>query len=128
MPRFLSPEWVEAVNRALAGPEAEEATSGPSMTVRHLVTGAPDGEVEYRLSVSPAGGQATLGPAGRADVTFSSDYATAAAISRGDLTAQRALADGHLRLSGDITALSRLAAALATLEPALAPVRAETTY
>jgi hypothetical protein len=56
------------------------------------------------------------------------DRATAARIAQGEVNAQRALADGRMRIGGDIDVLVRRAAALRAVDDAFAAVRAETTY
>ena len=59
-----------------------------------------------------------------ADVCLETDYATAVALARGEMNAQAALADGRLRVSGDVARLAAHAAALARLDDVFAAVRA----
>ena len=63
-----------------------------------------------------------------ADVRLTTDYDTATAIALGKENAQSALAQGRLRLGGDIDTLVRGAAALTALDDATAALRAATTY
>jgi hypothetical protein len=130
--RFLTPEWFAQVRAA-----SEPAGDCPAdVVVAQVVTGGPDGEVRYRVEVR--GSRATLvaGANGDADMTFTSDYMTAAAIARGDLSTQAALLEGRIRVSGSPAALSEQHPSLgrlenpepADLDPVPASVRAETTY
>lgn len=124
MARFLSPEWIAALDRA-----AREAAppTGARLTVQQVVR-TEDGEVRYHLSIDDGSLRVGAGQAEAPDVTLTQDYAVAAAISRGELNAERALAAGQLKLAGDLQLLLHHARTLATLEDAFGAVRAETTY
>jgi hypothetical protein len=65
---------------------------------------------------------------GPADLTFTSDYATAAAIAAGRLSTRAALAEGRLRVGGDVGILSSRASDVAGLDPVPAGLRAETEF
>jgi putative sterol carrier protein len=126
--RFLSPEWLhELAAEAASSPTLREAARGVSLTVSHKVTGGPQGDVEYRVrfgdgrvDVVPAGGQA--------DVAVSQSYATAAAISRGELAPAEAFARGRLRLGGQPRLLAEHREAFARLDDVFASLRARTDY
>ena len=120
--RFLSPEWLERMASATAG-----ASPGARLSIHQRVTGGPDGDVEYTLRL--AGGRVTFEPGpGTADVELQSDYETAAAISRGELSPAKAFAAGRLHVHGPVTALVAHQDAFAGLGPLLAGVAAATTY
>lgn len=86
------------------------------------------GEVRYRL-VFDRGRCAVVGAEGEAaDVRLETDYVTAVALSRGTANAQAALADGRLRVSGDVARLATHASALARLDDLFAALRAGTAY
>jgi hypothetical protein len=131
--RFLTPEWFALVRAA-----GEPAGAGPpDVVVAQVVTGGPDGDVRYRVEVRGARATLVSGANGDADMTFTSDYTTAAAIARGDLSTQAALLEGRIRVSGSPAALSDRHPALGRaetpeatgdLDPVPASVRAETTY
>ena len=78
-------------------------------------------EADGKVALSP-------GPAPRADLRLSTDYATAARVAAGELGAQRAFVEGRLRVGGDLSLLIAHQRALAAVDDALAPVRAETVY
>jgi hypothetical protein len=107
------------------------------VVVRHEVTACPpDGRTVTYTVTAEADGTARVAPAGgdphaddgRDDVTasFSAPYDAALAVLRGDANAQTLLADGRLRVQGDLDALRRLAGWFEALARSWAPVRART--
>jgi putative sterol carrier protein len=70
----------------------------------------------------------TAGPAARPDIRFTTTYPVAAAIARGESSAQRAFIEGGLRVGGDLSLLIAHQRALAAVDDALAAVRAATMY
>jgi putative sterol carrier protein len=122
--RFLSEAWFDAIAESTR-PVRREGSSG--ITVQQVVTGTPDGDVRYAISLSDERATVRPGQVGHADVTFTEDYATAAAIARGELTAQAALLAGRIRVAGDMAVLmTRPEAAYEDFVPAA--VRAATCY
>ena len=128
MSRFLSPEWLRELGAAAATSHSLRlATAGVFLTVGHHVTGGPQGDVDYRVRF--AGGTIEVLPGfGEADVTVAQPYATALAVSRGDLAASEAFATGQLRLGGQPRLLAEHREAFARLDDVFAVVRARTTY
>ena len=63
-----------------------------------------------------------------ATVVFTEDYDTAAAIGRGDLSAQSAFMMGRIRVRGDLSKLVEQSNVFGEIEDVLAELRAETTY
>ncbi len=50
--KYLSPEWMAAAGRALAADAVlGAALSGLDLTIEQTVTGAPDGDVTWHLTV-----------------------------------------------------------------------------
>lgn len=129
MPRFLSPGWIEEASAAVANsPELAEASAGVHLVVQQVVTGGPDGDVHYAVSLRD--GQARLRP-GEADdavVVFSTDWDTAVALSAGHTSAQEAFTSGRLAVGGDVTALLRHGPAFDGLHGVFAGLRERTTY
>jgi hypothetical protein len=132
MPVFLSTEWIAALDGAL---RAERGLGDvAAVTVDQTVVGAPDGDVRYRVVIDGGGGRAhrlddgapTASPP--ADVRLTTDYRTAVAIARGAENAQIALAQGRLRLGGDVHALARFTAAIEAMPGVTRALRAETTF
>ncbi len=127
MVRFLSPEWIAALDAA-----APEATvpAGVRLTTQQVVTdgGGDGGEVSYHVVLDDGRLEVRPGEAGKADVTLVQTREVAAALSRGELNAQQALEAGRLKLRGDIGHLAREGKALGAMEDVFAAVRADTTY
>jgi putative sterol carrier protein len=122
--RFLSPEWVAALDRAASThPDLAGATAEVDLVVEHHVAG-----IWYHVSLDHGRVRFTSGPATAPTVTFSTDRRTAAAIARGELSAQRAFMAGRLRVAGDVIALTRAQAVFARLPDIFAQVRADTEY
>lgn len=127
--RFLSPEWVEAFDEAVAGCAGlVEAFGGVELSIEHLVRGAPGGEVRFHVEVRRGAARVRAGPASGPTVTAVSEYRVALAIHRGETSAERALAEGGLKLSGSLELLLGASRGLARLADAFAELRARTSY
>ena len=127
MVRFLTPEWIAALDVA-----AREATipAGVRLTIQQIVTdgGGDGGDVRYHLVFDEGRLRVHPGEAAAADVTLVQTREVAAALSRGELNAQQALEAGRLKLRGDIGHLAREGKALSAMEDVFAGVRAVTEY
>ena len=126
MARFLSPEWFAEVDAA-AGPAPDAA----DVVLEQVVEGAPGGPVRYRVELG--GGRPRIvwpvpPDAPAADLRITSDWATAVALARGELSTQTALMQGRLRMSGNPQRLADTAAALQGADPVPASVRESTTF
>ena len=128
MSQFLSPAWLAELGAEAAGNDRlREASRGIDLTIQHHVSAGPDGDVDYRMRL--ADGKVTVEPgSGDADVVVSQGYATAAAISRGELAPAEAFAAGRVRLGGRPGLLSRHREALSPLGDVFAELRRRTTY
>jgi hypothetical protein len=131
---FLSDEWIAALDAAARAALRDGADDADLLAVEPVVCGIPGrGDVRYRVSCGTAV-RAVTRPSdvsaddASADVRIETDYATAVALARGQLNAQTALADGLLRVSGDLARLAAHASALARLGDLFASVRATTTF
>lgn len=126
--RFLSHEWVSALDRAAAGWAAPPELS---LTIEQVVTGrpgAPGPADAYHLCFAAGRLEVRPGRAARADLTVTTAYDVAVGLSRGDGNAQQALAEGRLRVSGDVALLSRHARTFAALDDLFSDVRSGTAY
>lgn len=128
--RFLSPEWLAALDRAVStSPEVATATADATLCLAQVVTGAPDGDVAYLVRIER--GRVGVEPVPTdepADVTLTADWATAVDIATGTLATHDAFTAGQLLVRGDIAALRAAAPALAGLGHAFESLRADTTY
>ncbi len=80
------------------------------------------------MSVGEGRAAVAAGPAAEPDLILTSDYPTAAAVAAGTLAAETALAEGRIRVKGDLSQLSARQAVLAGVDPVPVAVRAATTY
>ena len=128
---FLSDEWISAL--ANTAPDHHLA-AGERLVVEPVVRGVPGrGEVRYRIVFDEVGCFVVSVDADPpdtevADVSLETDYPTAVALARGEMNAQSALADGQLRVSGDVAKLAAQASALVRLGDLFAAVRPLTTF
>ncbi|MEZ5169611.1 MAG: SCP2 sterol-binding domain-containing protein [Acidimicrobiia bacterium] len=100
MVEFLSPEWVAALVE-----HAGDRGDVSGVSVEHVVPDAPSGPVRYRLILGGEGVRVDADPAGPADLTVETDFATAVRLHRGEWSAQDAATAGHLKLQGRISVL-----------------------
>ena len=127
--RFLSPEWMEAVNRAAASCPEVEATAGQApVTISQLVTGGPDGDVAYTLRVGDGGMRVSTGGTDDATVTISEDWTTAVAVARGEMGADEAVMAGRMAVRGDMEALIAARDLLQIAQSCVAAVGPRTSY
>ena len=128
MAQYLSDEWMTEANDALAKDGAlATATAEMDLTIQYEVTGSPLGKRAYAVRLDH--GSAGIEPGGHdAPVSFSLDYATAAAIAQGELSAQAAFMQGKLKLGGDVGVLIRQHAAFDGMADALGDLRATTEF
>jgi hypothetical protein len=128
VPRYLSDEWFAAADQAGAASTRGHDERAGALVVQHVVTGGPAGNRSFQVVLDAGGLQITPGEAAHATVTFTLDYDAAAAIARGELSAQAAFMAGRLRVGGDLRALVDHHRAHQELDDVLGAVRAQTTY
>jgi hypothetical protein len=127
VPRYLTADWLRALERAADTPEVAAATAGVRLTIRQVVTGGPEGEVSYEVVI--ADGTVRVGRTGaEPDVVFTQDHATAVALTKGELTAQAALRANRVRASGNLALLVDHQPALQAVTAAFGTVRHQTAY
>jgi hypothetical protein len=146
VPRYLSPEWVQAFNAALAPVDLTEAiaaagtgsltASQGAFAVAQVVTGVPEGvaaptdsgastdTVRTVLVVRHGGAALVVDPEESlpANVTIVVGYPDALAIARGQLDPADALAAGRVRVRGELAVLVAGQQVLGAASVALGPV------
>lgn len=140
MARYLSREWFAEVQQATPDPQpatlsgrptAAGGDGAPTAVLEQVVRGGPDGTVTYRVELT-AGQARIVWPvpedAPPADLRLSCDWPTAVSVAKGELSTQRALMQGRLRLSGNPGRLASLAGEVQGLDPLPQSVRQDTTY
>jgi putative sterol carrier protein len=120
VPRYLSPEWIEALDAALA---SSVFAPGAPVVIQQIV-----GDDAWYVAVADGRGRVAGGRHDAPTVTFAQDASTAAAIAEGRLSAQQAFMSGRLRVRGDLAALAAAQAVTDELDRAFAAVRDQTEY
>ena len=129
MPRYLTQEWLDAAHRAVEADAAlTESTKDVQLTVQQVVTGGPDGDAAYHVAIDDGTVRVVTGEASNATVTFIQNWDTAAAISRGELSAQGAFMTGRIRVRGDLPKLVEYGNVFGGVDDVFADLRAHTTY
>jgi putative sterol carrier protein len=124
--QYLSDEWIEAADEALAAAwesSGDHGDSDGSTTLGYTITAAPRGKTTYHLFAGDHGAGVAAGkPEGDADATMELDYDTAVQIARGETSPQVAFMQGRLKLGGDVTLLIKGAERLSAMGDALASI------
>ena len=107
MAKFLSTEWLTELTGAVNAHDGfKTAIANVELTLQFEVPDAPEG-AEQRYYIHVTGGEALAGAgdADEPDATITNDYATATAISKGDLNTQMAFMTGKLKVTGNMAKL-----------------------
>jgi SCP-2 sterol transfer family len=127
--RYLSLAWIDELSRAVAADDRlRELAGSHEIGLTQVVGDGPEGDVIYHLQVGD--GEARFGP-GAADpehVRMEQSWDTAVAVATGDVNAQDAFVNGHIRLFGDQQRLLDAQDLFGALDPVLASLRARTEY
>lgn len=118
--KFLSEDWLNAINDTLAADaNYGSATETTDLSLLFVVTDAPEGDVEY--TVTMADGTTTYAPGSSDDVdaTIRSNHDTAMAIFKGDLNTQAAFISGKLKVEGNLAKIMMNQSAMTALADAL---------
>jgi len=123
VPEFLSAAWLERLDElAKASAELADASDEPVVIEQQVLRSDGDAVVYHLvLGIGPA--RVHAGPAGRADLTLVATEDAALGIHDGSTNAQRCLADGTLRLRGNLDVLARHAAVLDRIGDVFADAR-----
>jgi putative sterol carrier protein len=113
--KFLTDEWAQAVTEALNSNDAfKQAAAGKTVKLQNVVAEA-NGEKRYYLDLEGGAAKVSMGELPDAEATLSSDYDTAAAMSRNELNATAAYMSGKLKIQGDLMKLMQLQGLFNTL-------------
>src|SRR5579871_845902 len=124
--KYLSQEWFEAYNAALAGDDAVRAAlKGKSAALQMVISGGADGEVRYWLRIADGGASAGLGDIDGADVTISQSYETSAQVNKGELDGQKAFMQGKVKIAGKMLKMMQLRGPLEKVQTALNTIETE---
>jgi putative sterol carrier protein len=124
--KYLSQEWIDSYNAALAGDDAVHAAlKGKSATLQLVISDAPEGEVRYWLRLSDGSASTGLGDADDADVTISQSYETSALVNKGELDGQKAFMQGKVKIAGKMLKMMQLRGPLEKVQAALNTIDTE---
>lgn len=125
--RYLSDEWIEALDAAARDHVGLRAAArGADLVLQQTITDAD--RTTYRIELRDGDVRVRSGSVDAPTVSLSTDRSTAAAIARGEASAQVAFMNGNLRLGGNITALLDHHELLAGLDDVFADVRDRTDW
>ena len=117
---FLTQQWAGEVTQALnASADFRTAAAGKQVRLQQVVTDAPQGETKYYFTLEEGAAEVGLGELADADATVTQDYATASAISRGEVGPQQAFMQGRLKITGNMMKLLQLQGVLGTMPNAV---------
>jgi putative sterol carrier protein len=115
--KYLSQEWVDAYNAAVAGDDAvRAAVRGKSAALQMVISGAPDGEVRYWLRIADGGASVGLGDIDGAEVTISQSYDTSSQVNKGELAGDKAFMQGKVKISGKMMKMMQLRGSLEKIQ------------
>src|SRR5580658_6801326 len=115
--KYLSQEWVDAYNAAVAGEDAvRAAVKGKSAALQMVISGAPDGEVRYWLRIADGGASVGLGDIDGAEVTISQSYDTSSQVNKGELAGDKAFMQGKVKISGKMMKMMQLRGSLEKIQ------------
>ena len=124
--KYLSPEWIDAYNAAVAADDAvRKALKGKSAVIQMVVADGPAGEVRYSLRIGDGTAAASLGDAGDAEVTIRQSYETSAQVNKGELDGAKAFTQGKVKISGKMIKMMQLRGPLAEVQKALNTIDTE---
>ncbi len=127
--RYLSLDWLEELTSVVAQDEQlQKLAADHRIAVTQVVSDGPEGDVTYHLQVGD--GVARFGPgvADPEDVRMEQSWETAVAVATGELNAQDAFVNGHIRLFGDQQKLLDAQPVFGALDAVFAEVRQRTEY
>lgn len=104
--QFLSDDHFAAANAALGANEAfSNSIVNIDMGIQFHVTEAPEGEIDFFLTVGDGTATMAGGSLDDADVTITTTHETALALFNGDLNTQMAFMTGKIKVAGNLAVL-----------------------
>lgn len=125
MVEFLSDLWIA---RLAASAREAVVPEDLSLIIQQVVVDEAQRECAFTIRIADGSVTVEAGRADDADVSFTQERATAAAIARGELSAQAAFMAGQLRVGGDLRVVIDRARELSVLSDVFAAARADTSW
>ena len=127
--RYLSLDWINALSAEVAASDhMRDVAEHHSLGVTQVVSAGPEGDVTYHLLVADGSASFGAGPAEPEDVKMEQSWQTAVDVATGELNAQDAFINGHIRLFGDQQKLLESQPVFGALDAVFASVRERTVY
>ena len=106
MSKWLSQEWLDETRKMAEG---QPERAGASARMQYVVTGGPDGDIEY-FWVLENGKllENSLGHLDDAEVTLTTAYGDALKIQKGELDANTAFMQGKVKVTGNMAKVMSL--------------------
>ena len=106
MSKWLSQEWLDETRKMAEG---QPERPGASARMQYVVTGAPDGDIDYYWILE--NGKITesqLGKLADAEVTLTTSHPDALKIQKGELDANAAFMQGKVKVTGNMAKVMSL--------------------
>jgi alkyl sulfatase BDS1-like metallo-beta-lactamase superfamily hydrolase len=104
--KFLSDDHFAAATAALNANDAFVGSiANIDMGMQFHVTDAPEGDIDFFLTVGDGAAEMAAGALDDADVTITSTHETALAMFKGDLNTQMAFMTGKIKVAGNMAVL-----------------------
>jgi putative sterol carrier protein len=124
--KYLSPEWIDAYNAAVASDDSvRKALKGKSAVLQMVIADGPAGEVRYWLRIGDGTASVGLGDAENAEVTIHQSYETSAQVNRGELDGAKAFTQGKVKITGKMMKMMQLRGPLAEVQKVLDTIDTE---
>lgn len=125
MAEFLTDAWIAELGAAA---DAASVPAELHLVVQQVVLHDRGDETTFAIRIADGTVAVQSGRADDADLSFTQDRATAAAIAKGELSAQAAFMAGRLRVGGDLREVLERARELVAIDDIFAAPRATTTW
>jgi hypothetical protein len=127
--RYLSLDWIDELARAVAAsPSMTSAAADHEIGLTQVVSDGPEGDVTYHLQVDAGEARFGAGAAEPEHVRMEQTWDTAVAVATGELNAEEAFVNGHIRLYGDQQRLLDAQPVFGALDAVFNDVRERTEY
>ena len=106
MSKWLSQEWLDETRKMAEG---QPERPGASARMQYVVTGSPDGDIEYYWILENGKiSESQLGHLDDAEVTLTTAYDDAMKIQKGELDANAAFMQGKVKVTGNMAKVMSL--------------------
>jgi len=106
MSKWLSQEWLDETRKMAEG---QPARPGASARMQYVVTGGPDGDIDYYWILENGKiNESQLGKLADAEVTLTTAYPDALKIQKGELDANAAFMQGKVKVTGNMAKVMSL--------------------